>query len=751
MRSNPFGKKTEERRDDPGSDSQLAWGRFARIQAALPAKPRRGADPAMAKPPQAPQSLDPQPSSPIDAPVDANTLAALRSWGPPDAEPPANPGNAPDSPHADAPPSDPTPTDAYASAGAAIDRLRQELGADDDRDAARHRGQSSEADSGAPHEPRTPYGPTALPPEDAAAEQPALRPAPQAGEALDPPLAGPATGRRIAPPGAAPQATPATSEWENESDDSLEDVAVTIGRVVSIRGSVIWGALFDDADGTTARAARMGALVSMRGPDSRLFGIVNGLQREQQGGNQAERTVFEVQVLGEIANTVPESSAGFQRGVSSYPPLDAPVTTVTLRDLAKVYARPRMSNVHIGRLRHNRKVPAFVLTDSLLGKHFAVLGTTGAGKSCAVTVILRSILDEHPHGHVILLDPHNEYASAFADKAQLLNPTNLQLPYWLLNFEEIAHVLMGGQGNEHSYAQTAILKDAILHAKKQFAGESADDGFVTVDTPVPYRLSDLTAALKEGMGMLNKSERTSSPYLSLIARTESLRIDKRYAFMFSSIAVRDTMRQVLAQLLRIPVEGKPITIIDISGVPSEIVDVVVSVLFRLMFELAIWSERGAAPPMLLVCEEAHRYVPQEDGAGFAPTKRIISRIAKEGRKYGITLCLVSQRPSELSMTSLSQCNTVFALRLSNEHDQAFVARALSENARWLVDSLPSLNTQEAVVVGDGVTVPVHIRFKDLKREHRPSSFDRSFSTAWRAEADPNFLDRTIDRWRRQAR
>ena len=152
---------------------------------------------------------------------------------------------------------------------------------------------------------------------------------------------------------------------------------MTIGRVVSIRGSVIWGALFDDADGTTARAARMGALVSMRGPDSRVFGIVNGLQREQQGGNQAERTVFEVQVLGEIANTVPESAAGFQRGVSSYPPLDAPVTTVTLRDLAKVYARPRMSNVHVGRLRHNRKVPAFVLTDSLLGKHFAVLGTTG--------------------------------------------------------------------------------------------------------------------------------------------------------------------------------------------------------------------------------------------------------------------------------------------------------------------------------------------------------------------------------------
>jgi DNA helicase HerA-like ATPase len=776
MRSNPFatsfGKKPEARREDPESGTQAGQARFGRLQEVLSSISNRSEDLATAEPQATAHHADPvasdadprTASSVDDRPVDANTLATLRSWGLPDAPPDPV---TPDEPSHNTGRSDPIDPDPDAvlelsdgdwgvdsaepaadssdpqglAAGATIDRLREELGADDDSEPA---GCAAQAPDGAADRPCEPAAPRQSRPADQeiATESSQHDAAP----------AGPSFGRRIAPTGVARPVPAAAADWDQEeAQDELEDVAVTIGRVVSIRGAVIWGALFDDADGTTARAARMGALVSMRGPDSRVFGIVNGLQREQQGGNQAERTVFEIQVLGEIANTVPESAAGFQRGVSSYPPLDAPVTTVTLRDLAKVYARPRMSNVHVGRLRHNRKVPAFVLTDSLLGKHFAVLGTTGAGKSCAVTVILRSILDEHPHGHVILLDPHNEYASAFADKAELLNPSNLQLPYWLLNFEEIAHVLIGGQGNENSYAQTVILKDAILHAKKLFAGASAEEGHLTVDTPVPYRLSDLIAALKDGMGMLNKSERSTSPYLSLIARTESLRLDKRYAFMFSSIAVRDTMRQVLAQLVRIPVEGKPITIIDISGVPSEIVDVVVSVLFRLMFELAIWSERGAAPPMLLVCEEAHRYVPQEDGAGFAPTKRVISRIAKEGRKYGITLCLVSQRPSELSITSLSQCNTVFALRLSNEHDQAFVARALSENARWLVDSLPSLNTQEAVVVGDGVTVPVHIRFKDLKREHRPSSFDRSFSAAWRNEADPNFLDRTIDRWRKQAR
>ncbi len=574
-----------------------------------------------------------------------------------------------------------------------------------------------------------------------------------AGIALSP-LAGPRL-KPATPPATVFRDDPASistgADWEEPASEPLppgefDDVAVTIGRVVSCRGSVIWGALFDDHDGSTGRAAKLGAMVSMRGPDSRVFGIVNALHREQQSGkDQVERTMFEVQLLGEIA----EAHKGFQRGVSSFPPLDAPVTTVTLRDIATIYARPRAANVHIGTLRHNRKVPAFVLTDSLLGKHFAVLGTTGTGKSCAVTVILRSILDEHPCGHIVLLDPHNEYATAFADRAELLNPSNLQLPYWLLNFEEISQVLL--RGNDHQRElQSGHLQDAILRAKQLFGGDHAADVNLTVDAPIPYRLSDLVAILQDGMGAFNKSDQATL-YLSLINRIEQLRTDPRYGFMFAGLSVRDTMRQTLAQILRIPTNGRPITIIDLSGVPSEIVDVVVSVLCRMTFELAIWSERGKAPPILLVCEEAHRYVPEDQGVGFAPTRRMISRIAKEGRKYGVTLCLVSQRPSELAVSSLTQCNTIFALRLSNEHDQAFVARALPENARWLTESLPALNTQEAIVVGDGVTVPVHIRFKDLPQQHRPGGHDPSFARHWRQEPDDQFLSKAIDRWRRQIR
>ena len=251
--------------------------------------------------------------------------------------------------------------------------------------------------------------------------------------------------------------------------------------------------------------------------------------------------------------------------------------------------------------------------------------------------------------------------------------------------------------------------------------------------------------------MLNRAD-GSGPYLSLIARIESLRNDRRYTFMFASLAVRDNMRQILAQLLRIPVESKPITIIDISGVPSEIVDVVVSVLFRLVFELAVWSDRGSAPPVLLVCEEAHRYVPEEDAGGFAPTKRVISRIAKEGRKYGVALGLITQRPSDLAEGVLSQCGTILSMRLNNDRDQACVRAAMPEGARGFLDAIPALRNRECIVCGEGVAIPIRVRFDDLEPEKRPASSDPSFAASWRETGDEEgIIQRTIKRWRGHGR
>jgi uncharacterized protein len=511
----------------------------------------------------------------------------------------------------------------------------------------------------------------------------------------------------------------------------------TLGRVAEVAGSDLVIEL-----APAGPPCRAGALVTVAEEGSTGIGIVTALR------NSGERRTATAQLMGELV-TGADGLRGFRRGIAAAPVLDAPVKLAAAEVLAEVFRRPQQATARIGSVVQDPRLPAYVLTDNLLGKHVAVLGTTGAGKSCAVTVLLRSILDDNPAGHIVLLDPHAEYARAFDDRAELLDTSSLQLPYWLLTFEEIAHVLVNRASAERAYAESAILREAIVEARRRFHGDE-DAEHLTVDTPVPYRLSDLRQIVSDGMGALNKADSTA-PYLHLIARLDSVRNDRRFDFMFSSFAVRDNLRQVLSRILRIPVDGRPITIVDISGVPSEIVDVVVSVLVRLVFELKVWSERGAAPPVLLVCEEAHRYIPNDPAAGFAPTKRAIDRIAKEGRKYGISLCLVSQRPSELSTSSLSQCNTVFALRMSNEHDQAFVRRTLPESARWLLDRLPSLNNREAVVVGDGVTVPMHVRFDELAAEHRPASGTAPFASAWQEEVDESFLEATIDRWRHQRR
>jgi uncharacterized protein len=519
-----------------------------------------------------------------------------------------------------------------------------------------------------------------------------------------------------------------------------------IGRVISVAGPLVWGMIEEEA----ASMVEIGAVVRLQGTSARTFGVITTLRNDGRRGGSDDRRLVEIRLLGEILNAGSHRWR-FQRGVSSHPALDSPIHAASREELCAIYARPEAPTVRLGTLKHASDLPAFAITDNLLGKHFAVLGTTGAGKSCAVTVILRAILDAHPYGHIIMLDPHNEYHCGFGKRAELLDPSNLKLPYWLLNFEEIAAILVNQDSPAQAYAESAILRNAILQARRAYVGPHQEIEHITVDTPVPYRLSDLVRIINEAMGAFNKPE-SSAPYQHLINRIEAVSNDKRYEFMFSRLTVHDTMAQVLSRILRIPVQGKPITIIDISGVPSEIVDVVVSVLCRLIFEFALWSDRAKTPPILLVCEEAHRYVPRDDQTGFAPTKRSISRIAKEGRKYGLSLCLVTQRPAELSVSSLSQCNTIFALRLSNDSDLEFARNAVPDSSRWLIEALPALNTQEALVLGDGVSVPMHIRFNDLAPEHRPASTKPPFSEAWQHEcAVSNLVAETIERWRYQIR
>jgi hypothetical protein len=390
-----------------------------------------------------------------------------------------------------------------------------------------------------------------------------------------------------------------------------------------------------------------------------------------------------------------------------------------------------------------------VRSDDLLSKHFAILGTTGSGKSCAVAVLLRALLDGHPNGHVILIDPHAEYQAAFQGQCVTVGPETMSLPYWLLNFEEMVELYCSPEPDRRAF-EADILKRAVLAAKTRFQGDRPGPE-VTVDTPLPFRLTTLVQQIDREMGRLDKAS-DSLPYLRLKSRIETLRADSRFAFMFGGLQVQDTMADVLSHLLRIPVAGKPITIVDLSAVPVEIVDAVVSLLCRTVFDFAVWAGAAARAPILLVCEEAHRYIPNDPAAGFGPTRKALARIAKEGRKYAVALGLVTQRPSELSETVLSQCGTLFALRMSNDRDQAYVRRALPEGAETLLAALPALGTREAVVVGEAPAVAMRMRFAELPQHARPRAAGASFAEAWQLD-DPgrDVLAGVIDRWRRRDR
>lgn len=532
-------------------------------------------------------------------------------------------------------------------------------------------------------------------------------------------------------------------------------VSHQIGVVTAVNGMRITCRLgYGDEPASEVFAhAPVGALIKIPTHGSVAFGFIGRelITNEAAALTPDSEAVAELDLLGEAIMRDGKSEPVFMRGISVYPVLGSPVYLASADDLAHVYARPSAPGLVIGSLYQDPTLPAYLMSQEFLCKHSAVLGTTGSGKSCAVTMILLSLLDAHPNGHIVLLDPHNEYGAAFGKRAEYITTSTLQLPYWLLTYEEIVEVLCSRDPSSRS-REAQILKEAVVGARREFVGRDDDDIELTVDTPVPYRLQSVIQRINAQMGKLDRPD-SSLPYLRLLTTLDNLRKDRRYAFMFGGIAaVRDNLTEILSRILRIPVNGKPITILDLSAVPSEITNVVVSMLCRLVFDFALWSIPSEQIPTLLVCEEAHRYIPRDAGTGFEPTRRAISRIAQEGRKYGVSLCLVTQRPSEISENILSQCSTVFALRMNTEKDQEFVRRTLPDDAAGLLKALPALRQQEAIVVGEGVTHPMRLRFNNLPADARPRGESSNFPRAWQNDITGNrFLDGVVDRWRRQAR
>jgi DNA helicase HerA-like ATPase len=543
-------------------------------------------------------------------------------------------------------------------------------------------------------------------------------------------------------------------------DNAISAAPQPIGRVIAVNGSQ--STIEVGPRASTGEAPTVGRFMGLTTARSLIIGLITDVSEQPSltaGSGQPFRKVLHLDLIGELLNSH-SGAPRFQRGVTEYPNIGDAASMLGERDLRMVYGAADADHAHIGDLQQNTNIGVHIDIDNLVSRHFAILGATGVGKSSGVAIILQKILDTRPNLRVFLVDPHNEYGRCFGDKANVLNPRNLRLPFWLFNFEETIDAFFGGRpGVEEEIeilseviplAEGAYLQyrngagaggNSLLNKKR----EPKDAGF-TADTPVPYRIEDLINLLDERMGKLENRSRAAL-YHKLIGRIQTFRNHPRYAFMFENANIGgDTMAEILSALFRLPPDGKPMTIMQLAGFPAEVVDSVVSVLCRMAFDFGLWSD-GVAP-LLFVCEEAHRYAPADKKVGFGPTKRALSRIAKEGRKYGVFLGLVTQRPGEIDATIISQCSTLFVMRLSNEGDQKLIRSAVSDAAANLLSFIPSLGTREVFAFGSGVALPTRMRFGELAADKRPNS-EASGNTRSDAGNSMNrdLLTTVIDRWR----
>jgi DNA helicase HerA-like ATPase len=523
--------------------------------------------------------------------------------------------------------------------------------------------------------------------------------------------------------------------------DTSQDPDRSLGRVVSCDGSRATIA------STVAGMARLGPdswtvgrMISINLGRTRIVGLVYEMSAVNALWDEGADNAIHVQVelLGEVSESA-DGRTSFQSGISTYPPIGAVAHRIRAGDLALVHDLGTRKAVTIGTLTQDPTIPATVCIDDMLARHFALVGTTGVGKSSAVSLLLRRAIATRPRLRVLILDPHNEYACAFPDRALAIDAEALDLPFWMFKLEEFAEVVFRGRAAFEEEAD--ILREVVAGARERYRsgtmrnamrdlnstllkrpldiglGRREDGAGGTGDMPTPYRIVDAIAIIDEFIGLHEKRWPHAS-LRSLKVRLETLHNDPRYQFMFARANMMETMAPVLSQMFRLPHHGRPITVFQLGGLPSEVVDAVASVLARLSFDLA-WASQGTYE-ILLLCEEAHRYVPANPALGFQPTRQAIARIAKEGRKYGAYLGVVTQRPGELDPTILSQCSTIFAMRLANEVDQQIIRSAISDASASTLKFLSSVGNREAIAFGEGVATTMRMRFAELAPHELPA-------------------------------
>jgi len=566
-----------------------------------------------------------------------------------------------------------------------------------------------------------------------------------------------------------------TTESANPNDP-VENLA--IGTIIEVDGSHIVAELNPGITelsriygGEAYPIGQFGSIVKIHFGRRIIFAFIGRLrmkaeyQLERGFASQAptDERVIEANLFGEgewlhdATISPPGWELNFDRGVATYPLPQQTVYLTPKRELRFIYGHGKGPSVHLGEHVGTGGTKCYAEMNELLGKHTAILGSTGSGKSGTVAAVVHSLLEWGTEAglaswkpRIVVLDPHNEYSAAFPNHQKLSTDNgSLILPYWLLNFTETV-ALMIGKTEFVATSQANNVKTALLQARIAGAGVlGLDAKKITVDSPVPYKLATFIKIVTDAKNLLSASKQDS--HNSILEKLDILVRDARVGFLMKEWdgAAEDPFPRILSQLVG---DGPQPRIVDLSGVPNEVAGVTSAVIARTLFNLKVWqtADERQSDPVLLVCEEAHRYVPNRGEAQYEAAQEAIRRIAKEGRKYGLGLLLVSQRPSEVEATVLSQCNSWIILRITNDADREHVRAILPDSMVGLTKMLSGLRRQEAIFVGQAAILPSRILIRSLSPTQLPRSNDIDFNVGWQK---PNMsseeLKIVVNKWRYQ--
>ena len=580
-----------------------------------------------------------------------------------------------------------------------------------------------------------------------------------------------------------------------------------LGKIAAVSGSALNVYLAQSVssglsiiDGHTYRVGQVGSFVRVPQGYQDLFGVVsevgaNAMPERLELSEDSGRWL-KIELVGEIVGGI------FERGVSQYPNIGDSVHLTVEDHIRDIYDIRGRGHVTIGTLSSAESISAKISLDELVTRHSAVVGSTGSGKSTTIASLLRAITADpdggqaYPSARVLMLDIHGEYSEPLADVAQVFSvepqllEERLFIPYWALDTSDLLDFLTGGlEGNRES-AFTDKIFELKLASQETHQFPATDSVSITVDSPLPfslkqlwYDLIDFEIATFEGR---DRDQRTlqkpgdpdtltpprykphamgaAGPFLNNQAvgiqrplnLLRSRLLDRRYDFLLQPGPWEPDLSGAVQYDLDALLSGwlggvNPITILDLSGVPSTVLERLVGSILKIVYEALFWSrektEGGIERPLLVVMEEAHRYL-TESSDGLA--SQVVQRIAKEGRKYGVGAMVISQRPSEVNETILSQCGTFFALRLSNPTDRARVQGTLPDGLAGLLDVLPILRTGEAIVTGEAAKLPMRCRVTLPAREHRPRSEDPRVSEKWGLQRREEGYQRVVASWRAQS-